>query len=388
MLNTESKAPIFAMYLLTATLMISYGAIFSLLAEIRDQVGFDSAGVGYIAAAAFAAGFIAQISLSRFADAGYGRLMVRSGIAICIISSAWMIVADSLLEWIFSRAALGFGAGIIRPAIRRFIIVANPSMAGRSLGILTAYETAGFLIGPVIAAILNTAFGVGATFAMITFLLVLFSIPVVNIQIAGASNPPQRGILGTLIRKPAMQACLMVGIAFWITIGVFEAIWAIFLSDLGATQIFIGLSMSLFGIPMIFISPYAGDLAQRIGSLKIMMVSISVAIACMLTYGSITSLWIILIPLAFHSIADAFTMPAVQMAVTQASGEDALASGQGLYGAVSMAVGTITALAGGLLYETYGANELWWSAAIAMFILMILAWLRGAELKQPYEPGT
>jgi MFS family permease len=130
-----------------------------------------------------------------------------------------------------------------------------------------------------------------------------------------------------------MQSCIAMGIAFWVTIGVFEAIWAVFLSDLGASQIFIGLTMSLFGIPMIFISPRAGSLAQHKGPLKVAMVSISGAIVCMVLYGLFDSLWWLCVPLGIHAIVDAFTMPASQLAVAQASGEGSLAAGQGCSGA-------------------------------------------------------
>ncbi len=370
-----------SIYLLTATLMVGYGAIFSLLAEIRNSFGLTSAGIGFIGAAAFASGFVAQLFLSRFADAGHGSLMMQTGLIICIASTLWMIFADSLTEWILSRGALGFGSGIVRPAIRRYIVLKDPASAGRSLGVLTAYETAGFLVGPVIAAILNTTLGLGANFVVLAILLALFTPFVFTLQITGSVSPPERGILIKLICTPTMQSCLAMGIAFWITIGVFEAIWAVFLSDLGASQIFIGLTMSLFGIPMIFISPWAGELAQRRGTLNIATASIGVSILCMFSYGFIENLWLLCLPLLIHALADAYTMPATQLAVTQASGQDAIATGQGLFGAVGMAVGAATAALSGILYEQSGAAGLWGISGTLMILLMIFAWWRGAQLR-------
>ena len=107
----------------------------------------------------------------------------------------------------------------------------------------------------------------------------------------------------------------------------------------------------------------------------------------MITYGFIDSLWLMCIPLAIHAIADAYTMPATQIAVAQAGGEDAIASAQGLFGAVGMAVGAVTAGAGGILYQQMGAQGIWWIVSSVMILLMIVAWLRGDELKTAYTPG-
>lgn len=378
-----SKHRLIGLYALTVVLMVGYGAIFSLLAEIRNTFGFSATGVGFIGAAAFISGFIAQLGLSRYADLGYGSLMMKAGLLFCIAATAWMVFADSLPEWIASRGALGFGAGMVRPAIKRLVFIDNPANAGYALGVLAAYETAGFLIGPVIAAFVNTWFGLSETFVLLTILLIIVFPLVVGVHVPAAKTPPGKAILFELIKLPAMQSCLAMGAAFWITMGVFEVIWAIFLSDLGATQIFIGLSMSLFGLPMVFISPRAGSLAQRRGPLRVAILSIGVAILCMFSYGFIDNIWVICIPLCIHAIADAFTMPATQFAVARASGEDAIASGQGLFGAIGMLIAAVTASAGGWLYDLSGASGLWWISASAMIVLLLIAWWRGGDLRQP-----
>ena len=73
---------------------------------------------------------------------------------------------------------------------------------------------------------------------------------------------------------------------------------------------------------------------------------------------------------------------------TQASGENAIASGQGLFGATNMVVAAITAAAAGILYETTGAAGLWWIAAMSMIFFLIIAWWRGSELRDGYAGDT
>ncbi len=378
----SNRFQLFGLYALTTTLMASYGAIFSLLAEIRDLFGFSATAIGLIGASAFASGFVAQVGLSRLADVGFGARMMQVGLALCIASSAWMAFADTLWEWVMSRGLLGFGAGMIRPSFRRMIVVLNPVSAGRSLGVLAAVETVGFVIGPLLAALLSMTLGLQTNFMIFAVVFACFIPFVIGVTVPAANRPPGRRIMLDLIQIPAMQSCIAMGVAFWITIGVFEAIWAIFMSDLGADLLFISLTLSLFSIPMIIIAPIAGDYAQRIGPLNVAIVSIGIAIVCMVTYGFITSIWLLCIPLAIHAIADAFTMPASQLAVTQASGEDAIAAGQGLFGATGMAVGAITAALAGYLYNELGAGGLWWISAMLMVLLMVFAWWRGGDLKK------
>ncbi|RMD94530.1 MAG: hypothetical protein D6811_02625, partial [Alphaproteobacteria bacterium] len=59
---------------------------------------------GLIAGSAFAAGFIAQVLLSRWADRGYGGLLMRGGLAVAIAGMVWLVVAEALWEWLAARA--------------------------------------------------------------------------------------------------------------------------------------------------------------------------------------------------------------------------------------------------------------------------------------------
>jgi hypothetical protein len=78
---------------------------------------------------------------------------------------------------------------------------------------------------------------------------------------------------------------------------------------------------------------------------------------------------------------DAVSMPSVQLAVGYASGETALASGQGLYGAAGLVVATIASFGSGAIYQLYGAQMLWWGTAALMGVCILIAWFRGHRLE-------
>ena len=113
---------------------------------------------------------------------------------------------------------------------------------------------------------------------------------------------------------------------------MFEALWSVLLRDLGAETWLIGLTLSIFTIPMIVFAPKGGALAQRKGPIKVVSVSILVAAVCTSIYG-FGPLWVLIVVSAVHATADAFTMPSNQVAVAIASPPDQVATGQGLLGA-------------------------------------------------------
>lgn len=364
------------LYALSTILMIAYAAVFTLLAEIRNDFGFTETGIGVIAGSAFIAGFVAQLALSRFADSGQGGLLMRAGIVISLLGAAWMCVASELWAWVAARTVLGFGAGCVRPAIRRLAFIQDPSKAGENLGKLAAWEMVGFLIGPVLASLMFEFGGLRAPFVLVTVLLLALVPFIVRTEVPGADNPLPRA-MRTLIKRPAMQACIAMGVAFYIAIGVFDAIWALFMADMGASQLFIGVTMSLFTLPMILIAPWAGSFASRQHVLGVVTVTMTVAMGCMVFYGLLESIWWMCIPMLVHAIVDAISMPATQLAVGYASGESALAAGQGLFGAVGLVVAAFASIGSGAVYQAYGAEGLWFGAAAAMALCIAAAWWIG-----------
>jgi MFS family permease len=356
--------------------MVAYASVFTLLAEIRDAFGFADATIGVIAGCAFAAGFVAQLGLSRLADIGLGAALLRVGLALSLLGAFWMIAASELWEWVASRTLLGFGAGCVRPGLRRYVIVCDPSQAGKRLGTLAAWEMVGFMLGPLMASGVLLMWGLRAPFMVVAGCLLGLMPFVVRLAIPGAANPPKR-VLRTLLKRRPVRACLAIGTAFFIAVGVFEAVWAMFMADLGASQLFIGLTLSLFTLPMVFIAPWAGAAAQRRNVLRLVTATMSVAVVCMLCYGVVTSLWWLCVPLAVHSVVDAITMPATQLAIGYARGEGAMAAGQGLFGATGLAVAALSSLSAGVVYQSFGVLGIWGLAAAAMAVCIILASIWG-----------
>ena len=361
-----------SLYLMTALFSLGYGGIYTLLADIRDRFGFSDAGVGLIAFAGFATGFTSQVFLSRYADRGHTMRMMRIGIALATLGMAAMAVTGPLWQWIGARLVIGLGTGMVTPAIRRLVIAHDPRDVGRNLGRQTAFDVAGFVLGPVIAAIAAQALGLRAPFAILAVLYAVALLSVGRLAIdAGEATTSSRAVRD-LIRRPSVQSALAAAIAFYLTIGMFESLWSVLLRDLGAATWLIGATLSIFTIPMIIFAPRGGALAQRRGPATVITVSITVAAVCTAIYG-FAPLWLAIVVSGVHAISDGFTMPSNQVAVAIASPPDQLATGQGLLGATGLAVAAIASLAGSWVYDSMGRPQVFVGTAALMLVFVALA---------------
>jgi MFS family permease len=364
--------------LVSGSMSLGYGSIYTLLADLRDRFGFSDSQLGLIVAAGFFAGFAAQLFLARYADRGRIALMVRGGVIVAALAMLACAVATQFWAFVLARLLLGLGSGTVSPAIRRIVITRDPDHVGNNLGRLAAFDVAGFVLGPVVAAVTAELLGIRAPFWILA--AVLLGIVALTLRLdltAGAASGERRVIRG-LLKIPAMRATIAVAVAFYVTVGMFEAIWAVLLHDRGAETWLIGLTLSLFTVPMIFIAPIGGRVAQRVGPLRVVTVSLSVAAVCTFSYGVLPSLWMLLGVSIIHAIADSFTMPGNQVSAALASPPQHASSAQGLLGATGLAAAGLTGLVAGYLYQHWGRVAVTTATALVMVTLVVAARLLAA----------
>jgi DHA1 family multidrug resistance protein-like MFS transporter len=375
--ETAVRRPLFVLFLLTALMSLGYGGIFTLLADIRDRFGFGDADVGLIAFAGFATGFASQVLLARYADRGHTALMLRAGVATAAVGMLGMVVATELWAWVGARLLIGLGSGTVGPAVRRLVIARDPERIGANLGTQTAFDVTGFVLGPLLAAVLAELIGLRAPFVALAALYAVTLVVLLRLDLeAGEAGTVHRAVR-QLVARPAVQSALCAAVAFYLTIGMFEALWSVLLRDLGAATWLTGLTLSLFTIPMIVFAPKGGALAQSRGPIKVVSVSIVVAAACTASYG-LAPLWVLIAASGVHAVADAFTLPSNQVAVAVASPPDQLATGQGLLGATGLAVAGLAALIGAGVYEAFGRDAVFLGTAALMVLFLLVARWRWA----------
>jgi MFS transporter, DHA1 family, tetracycline resistance protein len=375
----------------TVTLASSMGAVFPLLPELQRTYGIADWGLGVIASAGFLAMLVAQLGLGRFADQGHTRTMILGALALAVLSLTGFALGSNVWHFSLARACSGFAFGLFSPACRAFFVSRDPQRAGAALGRLTAVEVAGFTASPAVAALLarvslQLPFVVLAAIVAVVGVALRSQLPDIAARV-DANAHGARGIVRRLLRQRPVLVAALMSVVLFIPIGMYEALWARYLEDRGASSVFVGVSLSMFGLPFVVMSARGGRLIDRWGPLRAITRLMVVIVPLTWAYGLIPNPTVIVALAIIEGTASAVTFPAAQTAMAHACPPEWVATGQGIAGAMTQATGAASALIAAPLYGAYGSGITFGAAAGAMTVGLMLVLLL-ARGHQPVLSGT
>lgn len=363
------------LYAASAVMSLGNGAVFSLLAELRDRHDLPTGGLGIIAAAAFVTILIVQLTIARQADRGWGTTMLVGGALLSGLAMLWTAAATELWQIVAARALLGAGTGLFLPAARRAVIVQSTTGRAERLGLLYGAYLFGFVFGPPVAAALAAVGDVRLPFAVIGLIIMGLAPVVWRIPVPGGdASDSERRVVRMLVRDRRIVAAVLVVVSFRYSIGVFEPVWAVYFDDRGASTLVIGLSLTIFALPMIVVAPWGGRLSDRHGARRMSLLAGIATVPLMASY-SLTSVIPLLIAFAaVHGLFEAVESPGSQAAVADATADEHAAAAQGLAEAAGSGAAAIGALTAAPLYDVTGGG-VWIVGAAVMGALLGTSWL-------------
>jgi MFS transporter, DHA1 family, tetracycline resistance protein len=397
--RAQPRAPVVVVFgLVLGMLAMGYGALFSMLDDIRDTYGVQESALGGVIGMGFFAGFLAQILIAPLADRGHARRLVLAGIALNIAGLLVLAAAHDVVPLLAGRFVMGVGVGMAVPAVRRIVIVSDPEHIGNNLGRLLAVEVGGFAAGPALSALLVGPFGIPAPFLVIAagnavaLPFVIRSTRGTRVtEAAGADAPSQRLAFDLLRIRPFAGAVLM-GCGVWVMIGSFDALWSVALDDLRTAEWIANLGITLFAVPLVIFGAAGGRLAQRVGPFTLGAIGLLLGSVFMAAYGLVPSGVAMFVVAMLHSVSDGFTVSSTGVAVGMAVPGERQAGAQGLLGGAQTLIAGITALVAGTMYEHFGRTTAYSAAAIAMVVLAATGFLLAGPARRlrgaPAAPGA
>jgi MFS family permease len=345
---------------LIITVGVSYlglGLVMPLRALYGRQIGASSAEIGLMTTSFLLAGFLATPGIGWLSDrSGYKNVLWIGLLLHAVLMIAYIFVQDPVML-IGLRGLEGIASVSVLPPARAMMNTLAPrGRQGEALGLLSAAQTTGILIGPAVGALLASQTGYTLSF-------IIASIPLVLAAVVTIIFLPNRGkhddapsafsrkdTFAELFTRPlvltyALQIVLMI------SMGVVMAIWSLYMLDRGATLPLIGLSYTTFALPIIFTAPISGRLSDRYGRYWLFLSGLLLigVIFCMYSLPSVT-VW----PIIFISIAEGIVTSIARSSLdgllADIIPQDARGKVQANYTAAGLIGNLIGATAAGLLY--------------------------------------
>jgi len=228
----------------------------------------------------------------------YGRkaMLVRAslGMAICVLL---MGLASNIWQLVGLRLLVGLAGGYSSGATILVAVQTPRARSGQALGLLSSGVMAGNLIGPLAGGVLPPLIGIRATFwcaGVLIFLAFLATILLVSEITRPAGESARKGGSWSQIpRKGVVVAMLVTGFMLMIANMSIVPIITVYVqglvSDVNRVTFISGLVMSAAALGSVASSSLLGRLADRIGPLRVIVISLAVAAVLLIPQAFVTA---------------------------------------------------------------------------------------------------
>jgi DHA1 family multidrug resistance protein-like MFS transporter len=365
-------------------ILLGFGALLPVMPLYVQEHGIDLPTLGLIVAAWSIAKLVAEPTFGYLADRTSRKPFLVGGAIVIAIATVLPVWFTSAAAFILLRGISGAAAGAYDPAARGMIVDATPhDERGEAFGIYASFQMGGFVLGPVVGAIGASVIG-GYTFpfvltgalTLVAALILVVALPAHPHVVddperhselpRGLAEPPfsatTAGIPGpdepstspaplSALLNATLIAALVIHFGMALAYGVYEVIWSLFLTDLGASIEWVGLTFALFGLPVMLVSPVAGKLVDRYGPIRFAAVGGAVVAASGVLYALAAEPLFPSLVVPFEALAEAFLMPALFALVALGSPAGRSSTAQGLFGAVGTIGLIVASVSAGVLYD-------------------------------------
>lgn len=256
---------------------------------------------GWTFAITFVTAFIFSPIWGRIGDL-YGRkkILILSGIGMGI-SIFLMGYVTSVWQLFTLRLVMGVFTGFISMS-QAFISTQTPKeIAGKVMGTLQTGGITGSLMGPLLGGILADTFGYADTFKwtsisiFISAILVMFATEHKLKSKAGAKTSyTSKEVLLHIIKHPVLLTVLLISTLIQIAHFSIQPILSLYVSELHGPEnlaFFAGIAFSAAGLGNLLMARKWGNIADRYGYIKILIILLLLAGIFYLPGGFVTNFW-------------------------------------------------------------------------------------------------
>jgi DHA1 family multidrug resistance protein-like MFS transporter len=399
-------------------LWTGFGALLPVMPLYFTEHGVDIALLGVVIAAWPAARLVTEPLFGALADRAPRVPLMVLGLVIAGASVGAMAIWTAPVAFVALRAMSGLGTAMYDPAARGYLTDAAPSgKVGEVFGLYNAAQMGGILLGPAIGG-LGTALVGGYAFVLVLAAITTFAAAIaVAVRVpelrGGAQRAKRAGGGSALCEFPAestgdrrrtepreieggqapaslwnrfIAAAIIVNVAGYFGGGLYETIWALFVTDHGGRVELIGATFATFGLVTILVSPLGGRMVDRRGPFPFVVFGLAVMGLAMVTYPFVPDP-ILYVPLvAFEAIGFSFLGPATYAVIARGTPVDRSSTAQGVLGAAGT-VGTITAALATGVMASFDLSLPFFVGSTVVAVLLVLTLVVGGRSLREMRPA-
>lgn len=311
---------------------VGFSEVMPFLSLYVDTLGnFTKNQLTFYSGITFSITFLMTAIISPFwgklADSRGRKLMlIRASLGMAIVFFL-MGAAQNIWQLIFLRALQGLCGGFISNANAMIATQTPKEKSGYALGTLVTGVTGGQLLGPFIGGVLASlvnyriAFIITGVIFLLVFLLVITLVKEEFTPVPKGKSPSRKEIFAQLSYPKLTIGLFTTTFIIQIVNQSISPIIALFVRELnngsGSTTLWAGIVAAMPGIATMLAAPRFGQLGDRIGTHRIMLMGFSLAFIFMLPTGFVTAIWQLVILRFMIGISDATMLPAVQTLLTK-----------------------------------------------------------------------
>ena len=351
--QTENRTALFG---IVAGIFVSgtgIGSLLPILPLYLRERGASYALVGVIVGSALVAQAIAQWPAGLLAERIGAKTMMIGGLVVAAAASVTFIIPLPVGWLIALRFVQGLGFAAVIPAELAAVADVVPhAKLGRAYGWVSGAQQAGFIGGPAIGGFL-AVFGRWTVFA-VTGAALLGAAAVIAVTLKTTSRAhvelPGLTMSGPTRARSAVRAVVPLSLGLGLLIGIYDVIWSLYMRSRGASDPVVGLSFTLFALPLLVATPLAGWSSDRLDRRWLAVGSIALGSLMGPIYPNLQSIPLILFVGLFEGALWAFTTPSMNSFLMDAVAERR-AEAQGIVGTALSTATAVGSLVGGALFS-------------------------------------
>lgn len=350
---------------------------------------------GFVFGVSFLVAFLVAPIWGRIGDR-YGRKKVLIGTGFGIAISVFLMGYVNSVEALFVlRAFMGLATGFIPASMALIAAQSSKRTAGETLGTLQTGTVSGGLLGPLFGGLIADTVGMELTFiltaSILTFasFLVVFGVKEVIYEEKGEKKKrySAKEVIQFIVRSPILLMVMVVALIIQMALFSIQPLLALFVNDLTSSTenmaFLAGVAFSITGLGNLLSTRKWGQLGDRIGHEKVMLLLLILSGLFFIPQGFVDSLWQLIVLRFIFGLAVGGLIPCTTAFIRQACPISMQGEVLGYNQSFRFLGNVLGPVSGGLLAASFGISYVFISAGV-LFLLTaaVLKWLLSQEQKK------